>query len=295
MIWAKHKSNSQGTPGSVTTSWLPRTRWNVVDLITVVNREIIPSYYFLDIDMTAAEQWRCRLKEQGEHISITAILLKAIATAQMPHPNSRTFLLPNGKRVLFPHITAGFTVEKSVGGKPCVFFGVINDAQRKSVLRITSELNDYADKDIHQLPQLSVEHYFSKVPWIIRQVMLWLCKRTPSLRRKYLGATFGLSSLGKLGVRAVIGPCVCTCTFGVGALEDRPVVVNGAIAVRPMLTLTLGADSRVMDLADAQAFLAEIKRLVERDMEDLIAGDDCIEDNPCADQRKKGTPLQSLG
>jgi hypothetical protein len=39
--------------------------------------------------------------------------------------------------------------------------------------------------------------------------------------------------------------------------------VNGAIAVRPMLTLTLGADSRVMDLAEAQAFLAEIKRLLE--------------------------------
>jgi hypothetical protein len=65
MMWAKHKGNSQGTPESVTTSFLPRSRWNVVDLITVVNREFIPSYYFLGIDMTAAEQWRCWLKEKG--------------------------------------------------------------------------------------------------------------------------------------------------------------------------------------------------------------------------------------
>lgn len=279
----------------MTTSLLPRSRWNVIDLVTVVNREIIPTYYFFDIDMTSAQQWRCQLTGQGEHISITAILLKAIATAQMAHPISRTFMLPNGKRELFSHITAGFTVEKSVGDQPCVFFGVINDAQRKSITRITSELNDYADKNIDQLAQLSVENYFSTVPWIVRQVILWLCKRSPSLRRKYLGATFGLSSLGKLGVQAVIGPCVCTCTFGVGALEDRPVVVNGAIEVRSMLTLTLGADTRVMDLAEAQAFLAEIKRLVERDMEELIVGDDCIEDSPFADQRNKGKLLQSLG
>jgi pyruvate/2-oxoglutarate dehydrogenase complex dihydrolipoamide acyltransferase (E2) component len=220
--------------------------------------------------MTLAQQWRARLKEQGEHITVTAILLKAIATAQMAHPISRTFMLPNGKKVLFSHITAGFTVERSVNGQPSVFLGVINDPPAKSITSITSALKDYADKDIDQLPQLAVENYFSTLPWIIRQIFLWLAKRSPSLRRRYLGATFGLSSLGRLDVQAIIGPCVCTCTFGVGRLEDRPLVVDGSIEIRPILTLTLGVDSRVLCKRETTAFLLDIKRLVEKDMDELV-------------------------
>src|SRR5262249_51841076 len=111
---------------------------------------------------------------------------------------------------------------------------------------------------------------FSHMPWLVRQLILWLSKRIPALRFKFLGATFGLSSLGKYGPESVTGPCVCTATFGVGAAEQRAVVQNKKVIVKPMLTLTLGFDRRVMDDNSALKFLQEVRKLVEGGMENEL-------------------------
>jgi 2-oxoglutarate dehydrogenase E2 component (dihydrolipoamide succinyltransferase) len=56
--------------------------------------------------------------------------------------------------------------------------------------------------------------------------------------------------------------------LGVGAIEKRPKVVPGAdgtdaIAVRTMGMLTMSYDHRVVDGADADRFLADVKRLLQ--------------------------------
>jgi pyruvate dehydrogenase E2 component (dihydrolipoamide acetyltransferase) len=52
--------------------------------------------------------------------------------------------------------------------------------------------------------------------------------------------------------------------LGVGAIEKRAVVVDDAIAIRPMGYLTLGYDHRLIDGAVADQFLSKIKSTLEQ-------------------------------
>ena len=49
----------------------------------------------------------------------------------------------------------------------------------------------------------------------------------------------------------------------VGAVRDRPVAVDGQVVIRPMASLTLAADHRILYGADAATFLAEVRRFLE--------------------------------
>ena len=67
------------------------------------------------------------------------------------------------------------------------------------------------------------------------------------------GATFTISNLGMFGVdafTAIIVPPQAGI-LAVGAIADRVVAVDGMIGVRPMMTLTLSSDHRVVDGASA--------------------------------------------
>jgi 2-oxoglutarate dehydrogenase E2 component (dihydrolipoamide succinyltransferase) len=51
--------------------------------------------------------------------------------------------------------------------------------------------------------------------------------------------------------------------LGVGAIEKRPVVIDDAIAIRPMAYLTIGYDHRLIDGAVADQFMSRIKQRLE--------------------------------
>jgi len=74
------------------------------------------------------------------------------------------------------------------------------------------------------------------------------------------GATFTISNLGMFDVdafSAIIVPPQAAI-LAVGAIVDRVVAVGGQAVVRPMLTLTLSSDHRVVDGAGAAAFLKDV-------------------------------------
>jgi 2-oxoglutarate dehydrogenase E2 component (dihydrolipoamide succinyltransferase) len=48
--------------------------------------------------------------------------------------------------------------------------------------------------------------------------------------------------------------------LGVGAIEKRPVVIDDAIAIRPMMYLSLSFDHRLIDGSVAEEFMGEIKK-----------------------------------
>jgi 2-oxoglutarate dehydrogenase E2 component (dihydrolipoamide succinyltransferase) len=52
-------------------------------------------------------------------------------------------------------------------------------------------------------------------------------------------------------------------------IQERPVVIEGEVVVRPMMYLALSYDHRVIDGAEAVSFLVRIKELVE-DPESLL-------------------------
>jgi pyruvate dehydrogenase E2 component (dihydrolipoamide acetyltransferase) len=205
---------------------------------------------------------------------VTAILLKAIGLAQRAHPASRSISLPGGRIAILENIVAGFTVERLVGDEPAVFFGTIEAPDCKPLTVMMDELRQYSRSDILSHPKLSIQQRFSEMPWIFRQVFLQLALTFPRIRQHFLGASFGLSSLGKYGVTAVAGPPVCSSTFGVGVTESRPVVRDGKIEIHPMMTISLNFDQRVLDGISASRFLDEVKTLMEGALSKYLPEDD---------------------
>jgi pyruvate/2-oxoglutarate dehydrogenase complex dihydrolipoamide acyltransferase (E2) component len=252
---------------------LPRPRLNVLDLIDVIGHRTIPTYLFCEIDMGWAEEVRKKMKALGLKVTVTAFLLKAIAIAQRSHPESRTAALPWGKTVTFSDIVAGFTVERYIGNQPAVFFGAIEHPDTKSLIEISSELQQYAEAKMNDVRQLSLQSRFNKFPGWLRQSILWAGKRYPKVRLLFQGATFGLSSIGKWGMSGLIPPCVATSTFGVGQIEDKAVVRDGQIVIRPMMTIILNFDHRIIDGGPAARFMTDVKRLLEGGLEHYMSLD----------------------
>jgi pyruvate dehydrogenase E2 component (dihydrolipoamide acetyltransferase) len=89
--------------------------------------------------------------------------------------------------------------------------------------------------------------------------------RAGTLRSSELtDATITLTSLGELGcerVRGIINPPQ-VAMVGFGAVADRPWVVAGAVAVRPLVQITLAADHRASDGLCGARFLAAIAELL---------------------------------
>jgi 2-oxoglutarate dehydrogenase E2 component (dihydrolipoamide succinyltransferase) len=79
------------------------------------------------------------------------------------------------------------------------------------------------------------------------------------------GGTFTITNPGVFG--ALFGTPIINqpqvAILGVGNVEKRPVVIDDAIAIRPMAYLTLGYDHRVIDGAVADHFMSHLKKALE--------------------------------
>jgi 2-oxoglutarate dehydrogenase E2 component (dihydrolipoamide succinyltransferase) len=79
------------------------------------------------------------------------------------------------------------------------------------------------------------------------------------------GGTFTITNPGVFG--ALFGMPIINqpqvAILGIGNIEKRPVVIDDAIAIRPMAYLSLGYDHRVIDGAVADEFMSMVKRSLE--------------------------------
>jgi len=81
----------------------------------------------------------------------------------------------------------------------------------------------------------------------------------------YADGTFTISNLGMFGVDrfyAIITPPQ-SCILSVSAIQQRPIVREGEIAIGSLTTLGLSVDHRVLDGVKAAQFLGELRRLLE--------------------------------
>ena len=79
------------------------------------------------------------------------------------------------------------------------------------------------------------------------------------------GSTFTLSAMGMYGLEeflAIINQPE-SAILGVGAIIDKPVVVNKEIIIRPIMKITLSYDHRVIDGAKAGQFMMTLKEFIE--------------------------------
>jgi pyruvate/2-oxoglutarate dehydrogenase complex dihydrolipoamide acyltransferase (E2) component len=237
----------------------------MLDLISIIGRNAVPTYIFAEVDATLLEKLRACYEKRGTAIPLAALLIKAISIAQRSHPESRAFGLPFGRRANPHEVVAGFTVERLVGNStnPAVFVGAIEGADAKPLEEITEELAAYEEADMDTVCLLKQQRKFSNLPWIFRRIFLWLSMRSAQMRAQHLRPTFMLSSAGKFGSKLLIPPSITTSAFGVGCIEPRAVVKEGKIQIRPMLSIALNFDHTVIDGAPAARFLKDVCEVIE--------------------------------
>jgi 2-oxoglutarate dehydrogenase E2 component (dihydrolipoamide succinyltransferase) len=80
------------------------------------------------------------------------------------------------------------------------------------------------------------------------------------------GGTFTITNVGVFG--GLVGLPIINqpqaAILGIGTIVKRPVVIDDAIAIRPIVYLSLSYDHRIVDGADAARFLTVVKRELEK-------------------------------
>jgi pyruvate dehydrogenase E2 component (dihydrolipoamide acetyltransferase) len=195
----------------------------------------IPTFYLTaEFDMTRAAEARAQAVALGDEykVSVNDIVLKAVATALAAHPEVNAHWLGDKIRY-FNRVHLGMAVATDDG----LIVPVIFDADRKGLREISQESRDLAKKARER-------------------------KLTPE---QYTGSTFSVSNLGMMQIdqfTAIINPPECGI-LAIGAIEDTPVVVDGVVAVRKRMRVTMSCDHRVIDGAVGARFLQDLRRMLE--------------------------------
>lgn len=196
-----------------------------------------PHFYLSrDVDATALIGVRARLapaveKESGARLSHTDLLVALVSRVLTRHPRL------NGTWT-GASVQANREVNMGVAAavKDGVVSVVIPNADKALLVEIAAKLRDKAER-----------------------------ARTGKLHPADIsGATFTISNLGMYGVdsfHAIITPPQAAI-LAVGRIAERVVVVNGQPEVRPMMTLTLSCDHRVVDGAQAALFLKDLAEAI---------------------------------
>ncbi|MBX6332785.1 MAG: 2-oxo acid dehydrogenase subunit E2, partial [Gemmatimonadaceae bacterium] len=195
----------------------------------------IPTFYLtMEVDLTRAAEMRQAMAAMGDafKVSYNDIILKAVATALAQHPEVNAHWLGDRIRT-FNRVHLGMAVAIEDG----LITPVIFDADRKGLRQISEEARELAKRARER-------------------------KLTPE---EYTGSTFSVSNLGMFGIdqfTAIINPPEVGI-IAVGALEEKPVVADGAVVVRKRMRLTMSCDHRVVDGATGAKFLQTLQRMLE--------------------------------
>ena len=187
----------------------------------------------MDIDMAAAVAMRAQLKDVAEVVpSFNDMVVKACALALREYPRANGSY-KDGRYELHARVNVGV----AVAAQDALIVPTVFDADRKSlgeIARATRELAGKVREGTIAPPDLS-------------------------------GGTFTVSNLGMYGITsftAVINPPQAAI-LAVGAIEQRPVVLDGEIVPRHRMAVTLACDHRILYGADAAEFLARIRDLLQ--------------------------------
>ena len=192
----------------------------------------LPHYRLVaDLDMDALATQRAAMVAAGERVSINDLLLHAVAVALRQHPRLNAQF--TGDELLqFEQVDLAVAVATPGG----LVTPIVRNAAGLSVQQIATAVRELAER----------------------------ARAGKLAREEITGGTFTVSNLGMFGVRqfdAIINPPQ-VAILAIGAMEERPVARHGALAVGRVVTVTLSSDHRVVDGADAAAFLATLKAAV---------------------------------
>ena len=181
--------------------------------------------YFLEVDVTEAQNLR---REQG--LGMAEFLIKATSEALIRVPTLNSVLV--GDSILkFDRVNMAFAVALDDG----LVVPVIRESNSKSIQEISKEVKSLSEA----------------------------AKNSDLGPDDFMGGTFTISILGSVDGFTPILNQAQVGLLGVGRSLQKPVVRDGEVVVREMMTLSLTGDHQVVDGAVAASFFRRLQRLIE--------------------------------
>jgi pyruvate dehydrogenase E2 component (dihydrolipoamide acetyltransferase) len=199
-------------------------------------REIPHFHLARDVDMSAALAWLTAENEKrsvAERLLYAVLLIKAVALTlrEMPDLNGAW---ADGRVVAKPEINVAMAISLRGGG---LVAPALLNADRRTLDDLMASFRDLVQR-----------------------------ARAGKLRGSELAeGTVTITNLGEQGADAVFGVIYPNqaALVGFGRITEQPWVVDGGVAVRPVITASLSADHRVVDGHLGSAFLAALDRLLQ--------------------------------
>jgi 2-oxoglutarate dehydrogenase E2 component (dihydrolipoamide succinyltransferase) len=192
---------------------------------------------FNDVDMSAVMALRSQYKDlfekkHGVRMGFMGVFVKAVVAAlkEVPAVNAEI----DGTDLIYKNY---YHIGVAVGSEKGLVVPVIRDADKLNIAGVEKAVGDFGRRA--RDGQLKVE--------------------------EMTGGTFTISNGGVYGslMSTPILNAPQSGILGMHRIEERPVVRNGQIVIRPMMYLALSYDHRVIDGKEAVTFLVRIKEQVE--------------------------------
>lgn len=173
------------------------------------------------------------LSKKDIKISYNALLIKLVAQAIHEFPYMNVSLLPEGLQQ-HNQVNVGLAVDTPRG----LMVPVVRDADHKNFECIQKDLDTVIQRTLA-----------GTATW-----------------DDVTGGTFTITNLGAFDIDAftpLINPPE-SAILGIGRIHEKPVVVDGQIVVREMMSLSISFDHRLVDGAPAARFLQRVKQFIEQ-------------------------------
>jgi len=221
----------------------------------------------IEVDVTEARAFlRDHKAKTGESLSFTAFIITCLAKAVDEHKDMQAFRKGSKRLMLFDEVDVATQVERDVAGQKQVINYTIRVANRKTLREIHHEIRAAQREDVIEASE-SFNAFLSLPTFLfvpLFHVFSWIIRAYPQLQKKYWG-TVGISSVGMFGKGAGWGipPATPTLMITLGGIGEKPGVVDGHIAIREYLSITISFDHDIIDGAPAARFTQRLKELIE--------------------------------
>ena len=234
-------------------------QWGVVETVPmspmrkVISKRMSESYFSaptfvvnVEVDMTELLALRKKvvdaiIEETGKKATVTDFISLAVIKSLMKHPYVNASLSSDEKEMYLHHYV---NLSIAVGMDSGLVVPVIKGADKMSLKELVVASKEITTKALAG-------------------------KLKPD---EMADSTFTISNLGMYGVKSFV-PIINqpnTAILGVSATVQKPVVLNGEVTVRPIMTLTLTADHRVVDGLEGAKFMKTLKEAIENPLSLLI-------------------------
>lgn len=248
---------------------IPRSRIATFDTFSIgLSKHHVSS--FLEFDVTESKKQLQNLRRSGASISFNAWLLKVIGTVLMQHKEAAAYLYRKRKLIIFNDINISIIIEKMIDGFKVPIPLVIEKANEKSALEISTEINRAKNQKLTKADILSnkkpswYENIYYSLPGFLRKAVWRIMLNSPKFAYKKMGNVV-VTSVGMMGKINgwFLHKSVHPISFGIGSIIKKPVVIENQVKVREILNMTILCDHDVLDGAPMVKLLNDFTRYIE--------------------------------